>query len=58
MKIIFFSIGLMFSISIYAKDVFDFAYLDKNTKLASAVMVLAPGMNTDGKFFLKESPWM
>ena len=24
----------------------------------SAVLVLAPGMNTDGAFFLKEAPWM
>ena len=38
-------------------DIFLFSDLNLNRKI-KAVLVLAPGMNTDGAFFLKEAPWM
>ena len=40
-----------------AKDRFCFAKIQV-TNNESAVLMLTPGMNTDGAFFLKEAPWM
>ena len=36
---------------------FDFSCSKPNSNEA-AILVLAPGMNMNGEFFLKESPWM
>lgn len=47
----------LFSIDLLSKDKFSFSILEKNGD-EKAVLVLAPGMNTDGSFFLKESPWV
>ena len=40
-----------------AKESFQFSFSPSNNNI-KAVLVLAPGMNTDGAFFLKETPWM
>lgn len=41
----------------YAKNLFNFSNISLRGN-ETAVLVLAPGMNTDGAFFLKELPWM
>ena len=58
MKIIvaYFILAIFAAVS-HAKDSFDFSCSKPNSNEA-AVLVLAPGMNMDGEFFLKESPWM
>ena len=43
--------------ALLAKDSLQFSFSPSND-IVRAVIVLAPGMNTDGAFFLKESPWM
>lgn len=40
----------LFSIELLSKDKFSFSILEKNGD-EKAVLVLAPGMNTDGSFF-------
>ena len=54
---IFTNLALLLKSTLYAEDVFRFSNLPPSNK-ESAVLVLAPGMNTDGAFFLKESPWV
>ena len=46
--------------SLYAKDSFNFIHIRESFKFQenNAVLVLAPSMNTDGSFFLKEPPWV
>ena len=51
-----FPITLIIASTLFAKDKFRCSY--KVSYDIKAVLVLAPGMNTDGVFFLKESPWM
>ncbi len=46
-----------FAAVLHAKDNFDFSCSKPNSNEA-AILVLAPGMNMNGEFFLKESPWM
>ena len=57
MKLIIFSLLFLYLTAANAKDKFYFAEMQA-TNNESAVLVLAPGMNADGAFFLKESPWM
>ena len=45
------------AITLYAQDKLNFSF-NRSTYNIKAVLVLAPGMNTDGAFFLKEAPWM
>ena len=45
------------AIILFARDTFGFSYIKPNDDTKS-VLVLAPGMNTNGEFFLGESPWM
>lgn len=42
----------LFSIDLLSKDKFSFSILEKNGD-EKAVLVLAPGMNTDGSFFFE-----
>lgn len=48
---------LVFACAGFAEDVLKFHSLAPNGS-ESAVLVLAPGMNTDGRFFLSEAPWV
>lgn len=51
-----FLLSLISTVSLLATDNFVFSY-SKEGKI-NAILVLIPGMNVDGFFFLKESPWM
>lgn len=59
MKKIFFTILTLLSASfiLHADDKFSFSNSEV-TNNEQAVLVLAPGMNMDGAFFLKEAPWV
>ncbi len=48
--------ALSLFVSLYADDIFKFSDFPVSGG-ETAILVLAPGMNTDGTFFLKESPW-
>ena len=60
-KITVFGILINFALSLltplYSEDTFKFSDIPVSGG-ETAVLVLAPGMNTDGAFFLKEAPWM
>lgn len=56
-RLLIYLIFLLFALELHAKDSFSFASVSLHHN-ESAVLVLAPGMNTDGAFFLKEAPWM
>ena len=47
----------MAKMSLFAEDSLRFSSIESSNTI-KVVLVLAPGMNTDGAFFLKESPWM
>ena len=51
------AISLASLLACHAEDVFSFSSLPAS-KNEQAVLVLAPGMNMDGKFFLEESAWV
>nr|DAH48338.1 MAG TPA: Esterase.3A [Caudoviricetes sp.] len=55
--IIFINTSFLLNATLYAENTFNFTSLPVSEE-ESAILVLAPGMNTDGTFFLKESPWM
>ena len=57
MKSYIYLIFLLFAVRLSAKDSFNFTSISLCHN-EQAVLVLAPGMNTDGAFFLKETPWM
>ncbi len=56
-KILLLFFTLIISLITYAEDVFFFSHLSFDN-INKAILILAPGMNTDGAFFLKEAPWM
>ena len=56
-NILFILFATILAIKLLTEDSFKFINLSVSCK-ESAVLVLAPGMNTDGAFFLKETPWM
>lgn len=54
---IIYLLSIFIAVNLYAQDKLNFSF-DRSTYKIEAVLVLAPGMNTDGAFFLKEAPWM
>lgn len=56
-KIFIYLVFQLLVAALLAKDSLQFSFSPSND-IVRAVIVLAPGMNTDGAFFLKESPWM
>ena len=57
MKLLFAFIFVVITANTFARDSFCFSHAIQ-TDAAVAVIAFAPGMNTDGAFFLKEAPWM
>ena len=55
MRILIAVVSLVYALIARAEESFLFANIKNDN--ASAVLVLAPGMNTNGAFFLKESSW-
>ena len=56
-KIFIYLIFQLLATQLLSKDSFQFSFSPLNDNVET-VLVLAPGMNTDGVFFLKEAPWM
>jgi hypothetical protein len=54
---LFFLLTIIAKMSLFAEDSLKFSFIESNNAV-KAVLVLAPGMNTDGAFFLKESAWV
>ncbi len=57
MKKLFISLLLLSSLTLYAEDSFKFSNAPLHGD-EEAVLVLAPGLNDDGSYFLKEEPWL
>lgn len=55
-KLILHILSITLTLVSFAEDKFAFSSTPASNEI-KAVLVLAPGMNMDGAFFLKESPW-